>query len=118
MAQRGWYALALLLLIAQAAAMVALLPHPAAAQAVPVSPGLARTGEPAAPAEDIDISKDAPAQVRLAQANAEPPETAGLAPLQLLSPLQKIGELIQVNAAVRGIRAGAPGGPPSIATAA
>jgi 3D (Asp-Asp-Asp) domain-containing protein len=99
MAQRSWYALALLLLVAQAAGMAALPPHPVAAQAVPVSPVLAQTGEPAASAEDINVLT----QARLAQANAEPSEAAGAALLQLLTPLQKVGELIQVNAAVRGI---------------
>lgn len=106
MAQRSWYALALLLLFAQAAGMAALLPHPVAARPVPAAPVLARTGEAAAPAEGIgatDGNSDAPARTRLAQANAEPPEAAGPAPLQLLAPLQKVGELIQVNAAVRGI---------------
>jgi 3D (Asp-Asp-Asp) domain-containing protein len=105
MAQRSWYALALFLLIAQAAGMAALLSRPVAAQAVPAAPILARTGEAPTPAEGTSVNdtRDAPAQARLAQANAEPSEAGEPAPLQLLIPLQKVGELIQANAALRGI---------------
>jgi 3D (Asp-Asp-Asp) domain-containing protein len=106
MAQRSWYAMALLLLCGQAAGMAALSPHPAAARSVAAAPVLAGTGEAAVLGEDrgtTDGSADAPAQARLAQANPELEAAAGPVPLQLLAPLQKVGELIQVNAAVRGI---------------